>query len=400
MNGFDNDFMEFLRANHPTDYILAGSEDVKPETLSRIYSDYNDTFRIWMKVPSTIRAAFDGKVPQELMQLAASGKEYILNEIAHGHKPPKPEENELPLPPPPTPEEVVATALFAEALAIGYSQQAAHELSVHHLCREALKERALTNSLGEHEKKAWLQSRQDDIHTIKKDWGKCQPEKLLIHLFSKYNNGKIKKDEFLPQVVELMQKIESSNHQDHLLAYLKTKPIQAKLAHFKEDVLDTLSQTVLHDIPPQERDSYLRHSIPLKIQMRQLIDKDNSGQTENLVQSINKVVEQAKKENIGLDFSNYTTDSHHPMSAELRQMFMITCCIHDVPYRSPDGERINPKSEMVRQLPDDIKALVISRDINLAKKTMLDLANKQDRKCTISHNMPSILLAHKSREIA
>ena len=197
-----------------------------------------------------------------------------------------------------------------------------------------------------------------------------------------------------------MQKIESSNHRDHLLAYLKTRPIQAKLAHFKEDVLDTLSQTILHDIPLNERDDYLRASIPLKIQMRRLIDKDNSGDNENLAVIVNSIVEQAEKGNIGLDLSNYTADSYHPMSAELRQMFMIACCIHDVPYRSPNGERINPNSELVKQLPADIQALVISRDMRLAKEAMIDMTG--DGKCLhdIANTLPSVLRSQKVRESA
>ena len=398
MNGFDDYFLYFLRANHPTDSILACSNDVKPESLRRIYNDYSDTFKIWMKIPSVIRDTFDGKVPQEIMYLAATGKEQILRDIAAGRKPPKPEEENM-LPPLPTPEKVMAAELFAVALAAGYSQQASYELSAHRLFRDSLRDKAVAGVLNETERKAWLQSRQDDADTIKKDWGNCQHEKMLIHLFGKYNQGKIDKDAFLPQVVDLMHKIEASNHREHLLAYLKTRPIQAKLAHFKEDVLDTLSQTILHDIPVSERDDYLRASIPLKIQMRRLIDKDNSGNSTNLSQAVNNIVEQAEKNKIGLDFSNYTADSHHPMSAELRQMFMIACCIHDVSYRNPNGERINPNSEMVKQLPEDIKALVISRDIRLAKENMIDLTGERDHKC-MELSLPSVLRRQNVRESA
>mgnify|MGYP004509855331 FL=1 len=399
MNGFDNDFLDFLKAYYPTDYILANSEDVKPESLSRIYNDYSHQFSIWVKVPASIRDTFNGRVPQEILQLAADGKEQILKDIAAGRKPPRPEDENM-LPPPPPPEQIVASAAFAAALTAGYSKQASYELSAHHLFRESLKDKAAAGTMNETERKAWLQSRYDDIDTIKKDWSHCQHEKMLIHLFSKYNSGKIDKDKFLPQVVDLMQKIESSNHRDHLLAYLKTRPIQAKLAHFKEDVLDTLSQTILHDIPLNERDDYLRASIPLKIQMRRLIDKDNSGDNENLAVIVNSIVEQAEKGNIGLDLSNYNADSYHPMSAELRQMFMIACCIHDVPYRSPNGERINPNSELVKQLPADIQALVISRDMRLAKEAMIDMTG--DGKCLhdIANTLPSVLRSQKVRESA
>lgn len=399
MNGFDNDFLDYLKAYAPTDYILACSDDVKPESLRRIYSDYSQKFSIWIKVPSSIRNTFNGRVPQEILQLAADGKDQILRDIAAGQRPKRPEDENT-LPEPPAPEQVVAAAAFTAALAAGYSKQASYELSARHLFRESLKDKAIAGNMNETERKAWLKSRGDDIQTIKKDWGNCQHEKMLIHLFGKYNRGKIDKDEFLPQVVDLMQKIESSNHRGRLLEYLKTRPIQAKLAHFREDVLDTLSQTILHDIPISERDDYLRASIPLKIQMRRLIDKDNSGNSANLAQAVNSIVEQAEKGNVGLDLSNYTADSHHPMSAELRQMFMIACCIHEVPYRSPNGERINPNSEIVKQLPTDVQALVLSRDMRLAKENMIDMTG--DGKCThnVTDTLPSILRAKKIRESA
>lgn len=399
MNGFDNDFLDYLKAYAPTDYILACSDDVKPESLRRIYSDYSQKFSIWIKVPSSIRNTFNGRVPQEILQLAADGKDQILRDIAAGQRPKRPEDENT-LPEPPAPEQVVAAAAFTAALAAGYSKQASYELSAHHLFRESLKDKAIAGNMNETERKAWLKSRGDDIQTIKKDWGNCQHEKMLIHLFGKYNRGKIDKDEFLPQVVDLMQKIESSNHRGRLLEYLKTRPIQAKLAHFREDILDTLSQTILHDIPISERDDYLRASIPLKIQMRRLIDKDNSGNSANLAQAVNSIVEQAEKGNVGLDLSNYTADSHHPMSAELRQMFMIACCIHEVPYRSPNGERINPNSEIVKQLPTDVQALVLSRDMRLAKENMIDMTG--DGKCThnVTNTLPSILRAKKIRESA
>lgn len=399
MNGFDDDFLEFLRTNHPTDYILACSDDVKPESLRRIYNDYSKYFSAWIKVPESIRNTFGGRVPDEIIRLAAMGKDYILKEIAAGKQPLKPEDRELP-PPPPQPEDILAAPVFAVAVAQGYSHEAAYELSLHSLVRKALQERAANGILNDKEKELWRQSREADKATIKKDWCNHQPEKMLLHLFAQYNRGKIDKDDFLPQVVDLMQKIETTNHRDHLLAYLKTKPVQAKLAHFKEDVLDTLSQTILHDIPLSERDDYLRASIPLKIQMRQLIDKDNNGYGANLNKSVNEIVERAKKDGIGLDLSNYTADSHHPMSANLRQMFMVACCINDVPYRCPDGEKINPNSDIVKNLPKDVQALVFSRDLRLAKQSMIEQTAQGDQAKKMTPNMPSILRSYKMRDSA
>ena len=79
---------------------------------------------------------------------------------------------------------------------------------------------------------------------------------------------------------------------------------------------------------------------------------------------------------------------------------MIACCIHDVPYRSPNGERINPNSELVKQLPADIQALVISRDMRLAKEAMIDMTG--DGKCLhdIANTLPSVLRSQKVRDSA
>ena len=111
-------------------------------------------------------------------------------------------------------------------------------------------------------------------------------------------------------------------------------------------------------------------------------------------------MERADKDGIGVDLSNYTADSHHPMSAELRQMFMVACCIHKVPYRNPNGERINPNSEYVKQLPKDIQALVLSRDLQLDKESMIERTDIRNRVQTLKTNIPSVLFKQGQRESA
>ena len=107
--------------------------------------------------------------------------------------------------------------------------------------------------MSEEEKKlwrmAWLQSRKDTINTIKKDFAENQPEKLLLHILGKFNAGKISKDELLPQVADLVQRIDTNERHGNLLEYLQTERIQAKIGKFKPETLDILANSVLSKVP-------------------------------------------------------------------------------------------------------------------------------------------------------
>jgi hypothetical protein len=370
MHGFSDEFMEFLKTNHTTDYYKAMADDVKPETLSRIYGDYNAYFNIWEKVPYAIRQAHGGIVPAQIMELAAEGKTEILRDIAQGKRP-EPQEPPRPLLAPPPPAEIMESAFFAAAISAGYSHQCSLELAGNRMLRDSLREKIKTGILTAEEKTAWHESRKRDRDAIKKDWCNCQPEKMLVRLFAEYNRGKISKEELLPQAAELIQKIDNDHRRDHLLEYLNSDKIQAKLSHFRRDVIDTFSKTILYDIPHKDRHEYLVHSIPLKMQLRRLSDDVKNGKETNPQQRINDLVKEAQKSGVGVDLSNYGGDSPHQMSAELRQMIMVACCVNNVAFRSPNGERVNLNSDYVKKLPENIQAMVTSRAMRLANESMV-----------------------------
>lgn len=359
MNGFDDEFMEFLRTNHPTDYLKACDNEVKPETLSRIFSDYSSYFNVWSKVPQSVRDAFNGKLPVEIMELASQGKIDDLRRI-EAHKPPEDENESVYVPP--APEKVMATELFAAAFLAGYSQEAAYALSEHRLFRESLREKALAGTLSEDEKKAWRASRESDVKTIEKDWSEVQPEKMLVHLYAKYNRGQIGEDELLPRVVALMQKIEQQNRREDLLTYIKSRPIQKKLAHFREEVLTSLSQTIMHEITIDKPQKGLQDKLPLRSQIRRLIDAAASDDKKDLPGKVSDLVKSLKDKGGKLDLRSYGDDSSHPMPNDLRQMFMVACCVHKVPYSTANNEKIDPTNEYVKSLPSNMRALIISRD--------------------------------------
>lgn len=398
MNGFSDEFMEFLRTNHTTDYYKARSDDVKSETLSRIYGDYSSYFNIWIKVPESIRLAYGGRVPAEIMEYAAQGNVEALRNIQRtGKANPPQKDNDIEGYTPPSPAEIVAMEAFSAAIVAGYSIEAAQQLAENRHLRNFLSEKAEHNTLSPKERELWRKSRESDKETIQKDWHKHSPEKMLLHLFSQFNRGKISSEEFCPQVAELLQNIQSANRRGELLEYLRSKPIQAKLAHFRSDVKELFSQTVLSEIPPEKRREYLRHGIPQKLQLRQLIDKMNNGQNTNLTEDINFIIKDAQKDGIGVDLTGFGADSHHPMPAQLRQMLMVACCVNNVAYRCPDGERINLNSSYVKTLPQEIQAFVASRDLMLAKKSMLQNTPSSATKQQLSRTMASVILAKQGR---
>lgn len=398
MNGFDDDFLIFLKTNYPTDFYKVCSPDAKPEDLTFIHNNHSAKFSVWMKVPESIRIEYGGIVPSEIMDMAARGDTEALKRVAYDREPPK--ENDDSNSFMPTTEELLAAPIFAHAFALGYSKEASLELSAHRLFRDSLRDKALHNTLSESERMSWRLSRTQDKETIRKDWCKNQPEKMLLHLFAKYNRGKISTEEFMPQAADLMKQIDTEGRRGKLLEYIQSKPIQAKLAHFHADVLDTLSQTVLHKLPQDERDDYLRASIPLKTQMRRLIAQDNRGVTIDLAKSVQDIVKQAQKDKVGLDLSGYTEDSHHPMSAKLRQMFMVACCVNNVAYRSPAGEKINLNSDYVKSLPQEVQTLIASRSMKLAKESMIKVNETQPGKAQKSQLHPATHLLKRNTRIA
>jgi len=359
MNGFDDEFMEFLRTNHPTDYLKACDEDVKPETLNRIFGDYSAYFSIWVKVPQSIRDAFYGKLPVEIIELASQGKIDDLRNI-EAHRPPEDKSVYIP----PAPEDVMATELFAAAFLAGYSEAAAYTLAQNHLFRESLRKKALAGTMTEEEKRNWRLSRESDKKTIEKDWNEIQPEKMLVHLYAKFNRGQLKEEELLPRAVALMQKIEEQNRREDLLTYIKSRPIQKKLAHFKEEVLASLSQTIMHEVVIDIPERGLRDKLPLHSQIRRLIDAAESNKNEDLTSRVSDLVKGIRDSGKNLDLRAFGNDSKYPMPDNLRQMFMVACCVHKVPYQSPDGEKINPGSEYIKSLPSHVQSFVIPRLIS------------------------------------
>ncbi|MBR3675577.1 MAG: hypothetical protein IKN71_00365 [Alphaproteobacteria bacterium] len=271
-------YMEFLKANYSgvagrLETLMTESPTGKnPEEIAKskakideeIKELANDServhkYQIWEKVPSILRDRYNGQVPPEVLEAADRDEIYTLR-VMEMHPEIKRVDQartiaqEAQAKVPAAIANTAAAAVFVSAAVAGYSDSASMELANQRLARDALWAAKQANPhMSEEEKKlwrmAWLQSRQETVDTIKKDFAENQPEKLLLHILGKFNAGKISKDELLPQVADLVQRIDTNERHGNLLEYLQTERIQAKIGKFKPETLDILANSVLSKVP-------------------------------------------------------------------------------------------------------------------------------------------------------
>lgn len=401
---FSDKFKEFLKKYNSTAAAQVEDGNTPQDVLNSIYAEYADTFHTWEKLPQVLQDRYD-IVPQDIMDAAARGEIDTLRrlEIDRSIKTAddarkavekdKEEHSDDPI----IPRDIIvpiAAVAFTSALAAGYSQQSSHELALESQLRDRIFKNAEGRPLTAEEHKLIVESHGRVRDIIAKDMAEHQPEKMLIHLFGILNRHPEKKEEFLPKIADLIQKIETDNRQGELLRYLHHPAAQTKISRFSTEMLDLMNSCLLKNVPSEMQNGYLANSIPLKIKLAELIDSDNKGTATNIPELISNLVKEAKANGIGLDFKDYAAGSRHPMSAELRQKLMIACCINDVPYRAPLKEKINLNSEYFKGLPADIQALVTSKEIKLGKELIVSKERVANAK-ELYANMPSIMATQR-----
>ena len=261
MPNFSADFLHFLETYYKGDYDLLLDPKTDAAKLNSIYNNHFATFEVWDKLPFTLKNRYGAEIPPDVREAALRDEYMVLREMEfHPEIKTVADARQAVAEKYDVPSDIIdnmAAGAFVAAIAIGYSLEAAHDLAAHRQFRESLRDKAIAGTMNEEEKKAWLESRENDIKTIHKEWHAKQPEKMLIHLIAKFNRGKITEPEMLPMLADLIQKIERDNRQGKLLEYLKQPRIQAKLAHFKPKALDILSNNVLHNVPHEVRAQFL-----------------------------------------------------------------------------------------------------------------------------------------------
>lgn len=250
MNGFSDDFLWFLEKNYASDFYKVKDETTKPDVLASIYASHCEEFRQWETVPLTLRLEYQGKLPEKIKELARQGNyEELRHEAAHLHPEDNVDYNNFR----PTPEQFATAsivAFMAAAEANGYSPQAQYDLASERILRDTLRDKALNNTLTPQERQAWLDSRERTRNIIHRDWMEHSPERMLIHLFSKFNAGKISAEELSPRATELMKRI-NYDRREHLVAYIQKRHIQSKISKFDDHIVDMFMQTVLEVTPDQ-----------------------------------------------------------------------------------------------------------------------------------------------------
>ncbi|MBR3501575.1 MAG: hypothetical protein IKO06_01580 [Alphaproteobacteria bacterium] len=268
MGNFSGDFLDYLAAKgEGTDFYLAQSPDLKDEEIARLTAKYSYKYEVWLSVPGIIRQRYGNDVPQEILDAAARGEVQTLREMEQHPEIKRVEDARAAVAEKYSmPADIIndmAAAVFIAAASAGYSLHAAHELAQQRQFRESLRDKALNNTMTDEEKQAWRESRIKTRDIIKKDLMENQPEKYLLHLLAKYNRGHISKDELMPQVADLVQRIETNGRQDKLLDLLKEQRVSRRMRHFKPETLDILAGSVLAKVPQEDRDNILSR-IPRK----------------------------------------------------------------------------------------------------------------------------------------
>ncbi|MBR3502390.1 MAG: hypothetical protein IKO06_05750 [Alphaproteobacteria bacterium] len=241
-------FCYYLKSMYPSDYLKfidgSVSEDVKNSIISR----HAEEFDTWQKVPYDVLLHWNGNPPKDIMVAASRGdyrkmqldpfyireQDDVYSDNYQGFAPKA--------------EEIMATTVFVAAIDHGYSHEASLALAQESMFRELMRDKALNNTMTADEREIWRKSREKTRDIIRKDWAEYSPEKLLLHVFAKYNRGKISAAELSDTTRELMSRIESSGRHEELFNLLSSPRVQRRLARFDEEVLNALSQTILSNI--------------------------------------------------------------------------------------------------------------------------------------------------------
>lgn len=244
------DFLYFLKANYPEDYGKLASDSVSDSLVNTVFSKHREHFETWMKVPQWIRDKYNGKVPENILEVARTDPNLTDHEIKNIERN-RPNENysvnldNLAF----NISDYASIAAIAQQISQkGYSEQSARNLAYARQIRRKLLEDSSIKLTPKQKKQLWLETRQNDQKNIKKDWCENQPERMAIHLLKQLNCGKIDKNQALPQLDILFKKIAEQDHGEALAEQLKQP--QSRFKHYKSDTRELLSELVKsHRIP-------------------------------------------------------------------------------------------------------------------------------------------------------
>lgn len=240
-------FRYYLEHKYHDEFLKFDDPNTPQDVKNSIISKHAYEFDIYKQIPYDVLLKWDGNPPKEIMEAASQGNIRKLQLDPYNIK--ESEDvfssyNSFM----PEPEQIIATVAFATAIERGYSHEASLALAKESMFRETLRDKALNNTMTADEREIWRKSREKTRDIIRKDWAENTPEKLLVHIFAKYNRGHISASELSDTTRELMSRIDATGRHEELLNYLSSERIQRRLARFDGEVLDALSQTILSNI--------------------------------------------------------------------------------------------------------------------------------------------------------
>ena len=213
------DFLTFLRANYPEDYIRLSSDDVSDKLVTAILHKHQAKFDIWRKVPERIRDEYFGRVPEDILEAARTDNNLTIDEVREIEQDRKEDivfSAAVPLASSYLACEAANMIKFSKAeqsriyslassvMGKGYNQSEALSLASVSVVRkqiDALLTDGKITKEQEMDMKADLKKKSEK--TVKRINIEQRPENALLKCYLDLNNGKTDKDSVLPEMFVL-----------------------------------------------------------------------------------------------------------------------------------------------------------------------------------------------------
>ena len=276
-----NEFLRFLKANHPDDYSKLSSDSVSDSLVNAVFTKHQSHFENWQKVPEWIRNKYADRVPSDILQAASTDPNLTDAEIRNleagrygGSYSVKPDDLNF------KPEDFGAIMANAHIIADkGYSAEAASSLAYAKQIRQKLKTDPSLKLPQDQRKQLWRETRENDRKTIKKDWCENQSEKMAVHILKQLNRGHMDMETALPQLDMMIKNIKEKNLEDSFKAYIQTP--QSGFQRLKPEVKSLLADLAENNNVALTQDNAQSiQQIRNRIGSKQLRDSTNKQQAE------------------------------------------------------------------------------------------------------------------------
>lgn len=230
------DFLTFLRANYPDDYIRLSSNDVSDKLVTAILHKHQAKFDIWKKVPERIRDEYFGRVPEDILEAARTDNNLTIDEVREIEQDRK-EETHIPVDISLSAGVMACAAakyinfsvndmksIYNKSLSVmdkGVSQKDAITLASYSTIRRQVSDFIASGNMPQKAGKELIDTAKAENRKIIKKWEiENKPENVLLRCYLDLNNGKTDKDSVLPEMFVLASKVKEQGRETELLKKL------------------------------------------------------------------------------------------------------------------------------------------------------------------------------------